>query len=110
MKTSSKNSWTQKRRAFVAYLKRAGIPTGRSERLAAKFARLAQPEAVGKVVAIEKGGKVYSVTTPPGGVGGGGGTVFVFKGASGIEIRGRADKHAVRKSRRKRAGLPRSRK
>jgi hypothetical protein len=105
-------SWTfsKKRRAFVEFLKKAGIPSGRSERLATKFGHLARPDIVGDVVGTEKGGKVYLVATRSATSGGGGGTVFVYKGSGGIEIRGSADIHAERKGRKKRAGLTRSKK
>ena len=110
MKTLSKEGFAQKRRAFITFLKKAGIPSGRSERLATRFERLAHPESVGEFVGIERGGKVYSVATSSVGTGGSGGTIFVFKGTNGVEIRGSVESHTGRKGKKRRAGVTRSRK
>ena len=106
----TKWSFSEKRKAFVRFLRKAGIPAGRSERLAMRFEKLAQPESGGELVATEKGGKMYSVATPSAGLGGSGGTVFVFKSAGGVEIRGHAGAHEDRENKKRRAGLTRSRK
>lgn len=93
-------------RTFARFLEKAGIPAGRSGRLAARFAHLARPESFGRVVGIEKAGKVYAVSSL--GVDGGG-TVFVFKGPGGVEIRGTAPP-SLRRSQKRRSGHTRSKK
>jgi hypothetical protein len=106
-KPAGKWGLSGKVRMFARFLEKAGIPAGRSERLAARFAHLARPESFGRVVGIEKSGKVYAVSSP--GVGGGG-TVFVFKGPGGVEIRGNAPASGARKGQRRRSGHTRSKK
>lgn len=99
-------SLSGKVKAFARFLEKAGIPAGRSGRLATRFAHLARPEASGRVVSTEKSGKVYAVS----GLGlGGAGTVFVFKGPGGVEIRGTAPAGA-RKGLKRRSGHTRSKK
>lgn len=103
---AGKWSLSGKARTFARFLEKAGIPAGRSGRLAAKFAHLARPESSGRVVGTEKAGKVYAVSSLGAS---GGGTVFVFKGPGGVEIRGTAPPGS-RRDQKRRSGHTRSKK